>query len=120
MARWRNKPGAWRNMLLTQPPALGVYAEYCTGDWEASRNGYGGETTTLTSASGVTVGQLVEYAEKVETQGKKVNWDRCWFQVWGRVCWSDREAAEAEALSTQNQIDSAEAGSEASSDSEDS
>ncbi|KAK5722136.1 hypothetical protein LTR17_014409 [Elasticomyces elasticus] len=74
-ARWRNKPGSWRNMFITQPPALSVYGELCSGD-----RGEGGEQWKcnyydLYSPTGLTMGHLVDHGLMLEAEGRKVNWD---------------------------------------------
>ncbi|KAK6395718.1 hypothetical protein LTR65_010738 [Meristemomyces frigidus] len=84
-ARWRFQEGCWGRMFVTQPPATKVFAEYILGDWEAYRSGYDSEDLELSHQDGVTVGQLVDHGLKLESEGKKVNWERCWFQAWCRV-----------------------------------
>ncbi|KAK5680409.1 hypothetical protein LTS10_007337 [Elasticomyces elasticus] len=94
-ARWRRRPGSWRNMFITQPPALSVSGELCSGD-----RGKGGEQWKcnyydLESPSGVTLVDLIDHGRKLEAEGKKVNWDGCWFEAHCRACWTDEEAEEA-------------------------
>ncbi|KAK5125856.1 hypothetical protein LTR85_012132 [Meristemomyces frigidus] len=91
-ACWRLKEGSWRRMFVTQPPASTVDAEYILGEWEASRSGYDSDTVVFSQRDGVTVGKLVDHGLKLQSEGQKVNWDRCWFQAWCRVFPSEAEA----------------------------
>lgn len=91
-ARWRLKPGSWRQMFVTQPPAVDVYAEYILGNFEKSRSGYDGDNQDFYRPDGVTLGDLVDHGLKLEAEGNKVNWDRCWFQACCRVFTSKEEA----------------------------
>ncbi|KAK5718397.1 hypothetical protein LTR15_008124 [Elasticomyces elasticus] len=94
-ARWRNKPGSWRNMFITQPPALSVYGEFCSGDPDTVGHQWKCNHYDLENPSGVTLGDLIDHGQKLEAEGEKVHWDRCWFEAHCRACWTDEEAEEA-------------------------
>ena len=83
MACWRHKPGSWRRMFVTQPPATTIFMEWILGDYEEWRSGYGSDwVDEFHKADGVTLGDVLDYAQKFDVDGTKVNWDRCWFQAW--------------------------------------
>ncbi|KAK4956560.1 hypothetical protein LTR10_006087 [Elasticomyces elasticus] len=94
-ARWRKKPGSWRHMFITQPPALSVYGELFSGDPDTGGQQWKCTQYDFEDPNGVTLGDLVDHGRKLEAEGKKVNWDRCWFEAHCRACWTDEEAEEA-------------------------
>ncbi|KAK1067927.1 hypothetical protein LTR74_006019 [Friedmanniomyces endolithicus] len=100
---WRHKPGSWRNMFVTQPPALTVEAEYDIGHRDAHQCRYHNGWHTFESANGVTLGDLVDHGVKLEADGIEVGWDGSWFVATNRACWTDEDVEEAEGRSSWNE-----------------
>ncbi|KAK0304776.1 hypothetical protein LTR01_007275 [Friedmanniomyces endolithicus] len=103
-AKWRHKLGSWRQMLVTQPPALTVEGQFDIGDEDGHRCPYHSGWHTFESATGVTLGDLVDYGIKLEADGMEVNWARGWFVACNRACWTDEDVKEAEARSRWNEV----------------
>ncbi|KAK3619130.1 hypothetical protein LTR56_024242 [Elasticomyces elasticus] len=95
-AVWRTRHGSWRNMFVTQPPVLNMYAEYFSVEPNDCN------CHDFDNHRGITVGDLIEYGYKLEADGIKVDWTRCWFVAHGRACWTDEEAEEAMRCSGSN------------------
>lgn len=92
-ARWRHESGSWRDMFAMQPPPTEIYAEYMCGEFLKSRGGYECHIVGFFEPTGLTLGKLVDVGLELDAQGKNVRWDRCWFQAYGRVCFTEEERA---------------------------
>ncbi|KAK0842721.1 hypothetical protein LTS02_016369 [Friedmanniomyces endolithicus] len=104
-AKWRHNPGSWRQMFVTQPPALTVQAEYDIGPAVAGRCPYHSGWHIFESETGVTLGDIVDYGAKLEADGMEVDWKGSWFIASNRALWAGEDVRKAELWSEWNEMD---------------